>query len=192
MIEKNYEHEQEKDDVVFEEESTESSIEDAKKALHKLRIRLKQAEADKQEYLHGWQRSQAEFINARKRDEESHKELVKFAESGLILDILPVLDSFDSAFAHEKDMGELPEQWRTGMKNIYNQLTSILLARGLKPLEPLGKPFNPLEHEAIGVIPTDDPANDHTILEVVQKGYTLHDKLVRTARVRVGQYEQRN
>lgn len=163
---------------------------EAKKTIVKLRERLKRAESESREYLNGWQKARADYINSRKNDEEERRLFAKFAEAGLVSDILPVLDSFDTAFGKEKETEwkNLPEEWQRGMKSIYNQLMSILAARGLKSVDPIGEVFDPSKHEAVANVQTSKKDEDHKILDVIQKGYTLHDKLIRTARVRVGEY----
>lgn len=161
---------------------------EAKKTIAKLRERLKKAESEKQEYLNSWQKTRADYVNSRKNDEEERRSFAKFAEAGLVGDILPVLDSFEIAFGREAEWKNLPEEWQKGVKNIYNQLTSILSARGLKFLNPIGETFDPSKHEAVANIQTSKESEDHKVLDVIQKGYTLHDRLIRTARVRVGEY----
>lgn len=161
---------------------------DAKKTIIRLRERLKQAELEKQEYLNGWQKTRADYVNSRKNDEEERRSFAKFAEAGLVSDILSVLDSFELAFSRETEWKNLPEEWQKGVKNIYNQLTSILTARGLKSLNPIGETFDPSKHEAVANVQTDKKEEDHKVLDVIQKGYILHDKLIRTARVRVGEF----
>lgn len=175
------------DDVVLEadEENAEGGIQNT---LKKLRERLKKAEADKQEYLTGWQTTKAEYINSRKRDEETQRALAKFAEAGLIEEILPVLDSFDIALTHADKSEQVSKEWKEGMRNVYNQLMSILTAHGLTQIDPAGQQFDPTVHEAIGTVDTKEQSEDNKVLDVVQKGYAVHGKTVRTARVRVGHF----
>ena len=176
-------------EITLENEDQEAGIEGSA-AVKKLRDRLKLAEAEKQEYLTGWQKTKAEYINSRKRDEDEKRALAKFAQADLLEELLPTLDSFDSALAHAAKIPDVPTEWQKGMQGIYNQLLSTLAARGLKQVNPLGEPFDPSFHEAIGMIDTDKPTEDHVILDVLQKGYTLYDKTLRTARVRVGHFTE--
>lgn len=159
------------DDSVVEEES-------AQVAIKKLREKLKEAEAKAKEYLDGWQRAQADFANLRRRDEEAKSEFVKFATLSLIEELIPVLDSFNLALAHgNKDV-----------KPVYDQFFAILKQNGLEELNPLNETFNPKYHETIGVVSTDDSVKDHQILEVIQKGYILMGKIIRPAKVKIGEY----
>jgi molecular chaperone GrpE len=105
----------------------EGNIPATKDAVKDLREKLKKAIAEKQEYMDGWQRSKAEFINARKRDEESRKEIIKFANEGLLMDIVPVLDSFTMAFSNKEAWEKVDQNWRIGVEHIYSQLKGIKL-----------------------------------------------------------------
>ncbi|MEK7175922.1 MAG: nucleotide exchange factor GrpE, partial [Patescibacteria group bacterium] len=156
---------EELDDSVVAEESSQASIK-------KLKERIKECEAKAKEYLDGWQRAQADFVNLRKRDEEAKVEFLKFANADLISQLIPVLDSLNLAKSHAEP--------------IYKQLLQILKQNGLEELNPMGMRFNPREHESIGVIKTENKDEDHKILEVVQKGYILQGKIIRPARVRIG------
>lgn len=175
-------------DLTLEEELNESADIDPKLTITKLRKRLKEAESAKQEYLTGWQRAKADFINTRKKDEESNREFAKFAKSSLVLEMIPVLDSFDMAFANKKSWEKLPEEWRRGVEHIKSQLLSVLGAQGLKELQTIGQPFNPSLEEAVGFIDTDKEENDGIVLQTLQKGYMFQEKLLRPARVMIGRY----
>jgi len=172
----------------FVPEDGEGNTAGTKDTVKELREKLKKALAEKQEYLEGWQRSKADFINARKREEESRAELVKFANEDLIFELLPALDSFTMAFANKEAWEKADKNWRQGVEYIYAQLMAALEHSGLKPFDPKGEKLDPFKHTAISNIPVTDPALDHTIVEVVQKGYTLRDKIIRPAQVKVGEY----
>jgi molecular chaperone GrpE len=159
------------DDSVVEEES-------AQVAIKKLREKLKEAETKAKEYLDGWQRAQADFANLRRRDEEAKFEFIKFAKLALIEELIPVLDSFNIALAHgNKDV-----------KPVYDQFFSILKQNGLEELNSMDEAFDPKYHEAIGMVSTGESEKDHKILEVVQKGYILMGKIIRPAKVKIGEY----
>jgi len=142
-------------------------------AIKKLKERLKEAEAKAKEYLDGWQRSQADFVNLRKRDEEAKKEFMKFVSLEVVKDLIPVLDALSLG----------------NNEPVYKLFMQTLGKYGLEESNPAGDEFNPEFHEAIGVIPTDKKENDHKILEVVQKGYILAGKIIRPAKVRIGEYK---
>src|SRR3989344_1730823 len=154
------------DDSVVEEENSREQIK-------KLKEKLAVAEAKAKEYLDGWQRSQADFVNLRKRDEEAKKEFMKFVSLEVVKDLIPVLDALSLG----------------NNEPVYKLLMQTLGKYGLEESNPVGEKFNPEFHEAIGVIPTDKKEDDHKILEVVQKGYILAGKIIRPAKVRIGEYK---
>ena len=175
------------DDVIYDDENPEMS---ALGSVKKIREKLKSSEEKAQEYLTGWQKAKADLVNLRKEDEKRMSERLKFAEQTLILDLLPVIDSFDMAFANKKAWEELPKEWRTGVEYIHANLMSTLEKYGAKTINPIGEPFNPEYDEAIGTIETETEANDHKVLEVIQKGFKMHNKVIRTAKVKVGEYKK--
>lgn len=129
-------------------------------------------------------RKQADFENFRKRINRDKEEAIKFANKGLLLDLTAVLDDFErasSAAAQSEDFATL----RSGIELIEKQLLSTLQRKwGLTRFESAGQPFDPERHEAL----TSAPSADHTettVIEDYQKGYTLHGRVIRAARVRV-------
>lgn len=161
------------EDEVLEEEGW-------REKLKKMREDLRATRKEKEEYLAGWQRSKADFINARKEEEKAREEFIKFAQAELLLSILPVLDSFEMAMKHGKTDG-LPE--------IYKQLCEILKQKGVTPMESRGKKFNPQEHEAITQEEVKNKEEDEVVLEDLQRGWYLFDKVLRPAKVKVGVYK---
>lgn len=155
--------------------------------IKKLRERLKLAETDKQEYLTGWQKDKADFINLRKKDEEEKNEFIKFANKGIVEDIIPILDSFEQAFGNKSSWEKASEEWRKGIESIYTQLTTVLSKKGLEKFNPINETFDPRFHEAVGVREVLEDSLDHKIVEVLQTGYKIHDKIIRTAKVLVGE-----
>jgi molecular chaperone GrpE len=157
------------DDSVVAEESAQESVK-------KLKEKLKVAEEKAKEYLDGWQRAQADFVNLRKRDEEAKVEFIKFAALSLVGELIPVLDSFNIALSRgHKDLEPL-----------YNQLMGVLKANGLEESNPIGEIFDTKYHEAVGTVETKKAEDDHKILEVIQKGYILSGKIIRPAKVKIG------
>jgi len=176
------------DDVVFEAEDGdgEGSASSSQAKIKKLREELKAVRKERDEYLTGWQRAKADFINARKDEEKSRAEFVKSANKELVLDILTTLDNFDMAFANKEAWEKVDKSWRTGVEYIYNQLLGTLEQNGLNQLVPLGQEFDPNIHTSVESVPVEKPEDEHKILEVVQKGYTLHGSLIRSPKVKVG------
>lgn len=126
-------------------------------------------------------RSLADFENFRKRSEREKSEFHRYANLQIMKELLPVLDNFERAFSHVPDTeGEFAK----GIELIYRQLADSLQKSGLRAIGEAGVPFDPNIHEA--VMREEDPSvPSHTVTEVLQKGYFLHDRLVRPAMVRV-------
>lgn len=163
------------DDSVIAEEN-------ASDAIKKLKEKLKVAIAEKQEHLNNWQRDKAEFLNARKRDQESQKDFARFSNESLISELIPVLDSFDMAMGNKEAWEKADKNWRVGVEYIANQLKKILGEFGLKEIDPIGKKFDPMRDEAI-----EDGKQSDTVTTVIQKGYELHGKVLKAPKVKIGE-----
>jgi len=145
------------------------------------------AEARKQagEYLANWQRAQADFINYKRRSEQERQEFGQYANAGLMLSLLPVLDDLDRALEAAPHGKSAKHDWLEGVRLVDRKLRSILESQGLKTMTTAGEPFDPNFHEAI----RQDSGKEGVILEEMQKGYMMKDKLLRPARVVVGNGE---
>ncbi|MBD3249120.1 nucleotide exchange factor GrpE [Candidatus Woesearchaeota archaeon] len=117
---------------------------------------------------------QADFENYRKRTEKEQEKLCRSASKELIIDILPVLDSFELALKDKQDKG---------LEMLYSQLMSILEKKGLKQIEALDKKFDPYLHEAL--LQEKSEKEEGIVLEELQKGYMLNDDVVRHTKVKV-------
>lgn len=163
------------EEIVPEEEGENTAV-----LIKRLREKLAACQKEKREYLDGWQRSKADFINAQKGFKAEMASLMNFAESGLIAELLPVLDSFYAAKKNKEAWEKVPSEWRQGVEFIEQQLLGILSVRGLQIIDPLGETFNHEEHEAIGESAGKEADK---IVEVRQPGYKLKGKVLRPARV---------
>ena len=179
---------EEVDDVVFED-NTEVTGADFNKKYNALKGKVKELEAKATEYLNGWQRDKADFINLRKRDDEMKKGIVSLAKEDIITELIPVLDSFESAMKNKEAWAKVDSNWRVGVEYIASQLNQTLENNGLKKVYPLGAPFDHTRDEAIEMLPTEDKTQDGIVLEVVQTGYMFGDRLVRPPKVRVGEFK---
>ena len=162
---------QEEGDVVGEE------LED----VESLKRALAEEKAKVGDYLNNWQRSQADFINYKKRIEQERNETVKFANATLILDLLAALDDLERALDNvtPKLAGFT---WVDGIGLIYRKLQAILEGHGLTEIEALGQPFDPNLHEAV----LYGEGEEGKVIEELQKGYKLHDRVLRPTMVKVG------
>ena len=110
-------------------------------------------------------------------------ELIQTAGKEVIIDMLEVLDDCERA---EKQMSSLDENAKEGVMLVFNKLKTLLTAKGLKPMETINKDFNPDIHEAITEIPAPTEEQKGTVIDEIQKGYYLNDKIIRYAKVVVG------
>ncbi len=169
------------DDITFEQDDTtrENTRPDALAKIAKLKTEIEKLKAEKQQYLDSWQRDKAEFVNARKRDEDAKSEFLKFSNVGFVEELLPVIDSFEAAQKHEGS--------KEGIELIFNQFKVVLKKIGVEEFGAIGEAFDPSLHQAIANIEATDKSQDHTIAEVLQKGYSIHGKVIRPAFVKVFQ-----
>ncbi|MBR0176139.1 MAG: nucleotide exchange factor GrpE [Bacteroidales bacterium] len=129
-------------------------------------------------------RLQAEFDNFRKRTAKEKLDLTVTASENVIKDILPVLDDFERALQNmEKNGNDADIQ---GVTLIFNKLKDTLKKKGLEEIEAMGVDFNTDEHEALTMIPAPEEDKKGKVLDVIQKGYKLNGKVIRFARVVVG------
>ena len=173
------------DDVVYDE--TEGKTSDK---LMKIKEDLKVCRKERQEYLDGWQRAKADFLNLKKRSAEEKAGVGSRASEGFILDLLPTLDSFEMAFKNKESWESAPEQWRKGIEYIHTQLTNILDTYGVETIDPVGKEFDHNEHHSVDSVDVEDEDQDGIVVEVALKGYKTEESVIRPANVKVGSYSQ--
>jgi molecular chaperone GrpE len=142
---------------------------------------LAQEKEKAERYLANWQRAEADFRNYKTREEQGKKDLVNWANSTLVCDILPVLDSFDRAFEGVTPAGK-GLSWITGFKQIQKMLLDVLGKHGLTEMKCVGETFDPSLHEAV----VQRDGAEGLILDEVRKGYKMKDRLIRAPQVVVG------
>jgi len=168
----------------------EDRVRDNGDKIRQLKEKLALCQKEKQDHLLGWQRAQADYVNLKNETEKRQVAMAKFASEKVLIDLLPVFDSFKMAFADKEAWEKTPANWRQGIEYIYNQLESTLADHGLKKIEALGQAFNPNEHQSVGTISTDKKTDDHKVLEVIKDGFTFHEKIIRPALVKIGSLEK--
>jgi len=145
--------------------------------------RLREEQAKAEQYLVNWQRAQADMANYRRRNQQEREEYIKRANEELLRDLLPVLDSFDRALATMPP--ELRETtWVGGIVAVERQLRMSLVRYGVTPIEAEGQTFDPTQHEAITLKESTEHADDIITAEL-QRGYKLHDRVLRPTLVEV-------
>ncbi len=177
-------------DARFEDASEHSDITERPEELSPpserdtLEQELGEAKAKAQEYLENWQRAQADYTNFKKRLEMDKSESIKYANAGLILKILPVLDDFERAVEHvPPSLADDP--WVGGINGIARKLETSLETAGLSPIKALGECFDPSVHEASGCA----PGKEGIVVQELQKGYMFNERVIRPSRVMVGSGE---
>jgi molecular chaperone GrpE len=167
--------------VVAGEAEPEEQPEEAEEA--DLAEELEKARAQAAEYLDGWQRTQAEFSNYKKRQEAERAQMVTLSNATLLRKLIPVVDDFERALETvPSDLGQ--ETWIEGILLIKHKLDGVFESEGVKPIETEGEAFDPRYHEAI----TYEEAagyEDGQIIGELQRGYTLGERVLRPALVRV-------
>jgi len=141
---------------------------------------LQKLKAERDSLLDRLARAQAEFENARRRASKEQQDFRDYAAADAVKSLLPVMDSFERALQVQSDAGD----FRSGVELIYKQLQDALAKLGVRAIPARGEPFDPHVHEAIEMVETSDAA-DHEVLEELQRGYKMKDRLLRPAMVKV-------
>ncbi|MGM9797499.1 MAG: nucleotide exchange factor GrpE [Parabacteroides sp.] len=131
-------------------------------------------------------RLRAEFDNYRKRTMREKADLIKMGGEGALKNLLPVIDDFERALQNIRTTEEI-DALREGVDLIYTKFINYLGQQGVKAIEAVGKPFDTEEFEAIATIPAPQPELKGKVIDCVQTGYVLYDKVLRHARVVVGE-----
>ena len=152
---------------------------------------LEQANEKSEEEIAEWKdkflRLFSEFDNFKKRNARERLELIKSANSSLIVKLLPVLDDFERALdSLNQNDDEVLKPYHDGIELIYNKFYQILEKEGLKPIGNVGETFDTDYHEALTMIPAPNEEMKGKVVEVIEKGYMLHDKVIRFAKEIVG------
>ena len=143
---------------------------------------LQDATARAEQNLYNWQRSAADFSNFKRRTDEEREAQAQFSTAILISKLLSVLDDFDRALDNAPE--DVPESWLEGVRLVERKLRGVLESEGVTAIEAEGLPFDPTLHEAVVHEDTRDHPDNQVIGEV-QRGYRLHDRLIRPSLVRV-------
>ena len=167
-----------------QEEQNELELGIARIEIKELRQSLTEEKEKAEKNLGNWQRAQADFANYKRRADQEKEELGKFANSGLILSLLPFLDDLERA------LGSVPPElaevsWVDGVKLIERKFLAGLERQGVSVIKALGERFDPRLHEAI----KEDAGKEGIIIQEVQRGYKLNERVLRPSRVVVGNGE---
>lgn len=144
---------------------------------------LELAQAKAGEYLQGWQRAKADYANLKKESEAKFLDITRYANEDLLRELLPLVDYFKHA------LKAIPEEqrglaWVEGIRHIQSKLEQVLAYYGVKEFEVVGEKFDPAWHETVGEVETQEHSSG-VVVEETRTGFTLHDKLLQPARVRI-------
>ena len=168
---------QEQSDAPEKEEMT-----DEEKLQNELETTKESLEKEKKEYMF----LLAEFDNFRKRTLKEKAELIKNAGENAMKELLPVVDDFERAMQAAEESSDI-DSIKEGIILIYNKFMKYLEKNGVTPINSTDADFNTEFHEAVTTFPTDDKSKKGKVIDTVQKGYMMHDKVLRHSKVVVGQ-----
>jgi len=164
-----------------EQQNDNSQSESVSDEDNHLQQKIEELEKERDSWKDKFLRKAAEFENYKKRVENDQIALLNYAAESFIRKILPVVDDFERSLQHLNDAQDL-ENIKKGIELIYNKMIKFLEEQGVTKIESVGKPFDVHFHEA--VMQKEDPnAEPHTVLEELEKGYMLKDKVIRFAKV---------
>ena len=134
-----------------------------------------------QDLEYKWKRALADYQNLQKETAKEKAEFVKFANSALLMEILPVYENLRTSLAHADENNH--DAWLKGIQHVIKQFESILKDNGVEIINPLGLEFNPSEHEAVEKVETEDEKQINKIAKVMKIGYKLYGKVIQAAKV---------
>ena len=191
------EDEEKKEEEIIDDitivESTEDGLELPDKDKNKkLREDIKRLQKEKDEYLLGWQRAKADYINLQRELEAVRLNSSLITKEKVVENILPALDSFEMAFSNQDFWQKVDKSWRQGIESIYDQIISGLNKSDIEKIDQVDILFDPNIHQSIEKIKTDDKGKDHFVESILQVGYKVGNRTIRPAKVRIFEFENKN
>lgn len=183
------------DDIEAPEVTYVTSTEDGdalptKDIVKKLREEAKVLQKEKEEYLTGWQRAKADYVNLQKELDLARINISILTKEKMVNKLLPALDSFEMAFSNKEHWEKIDKDWQDGITSIYQQLLSGLEKSGIEKIDQVEIPFDPNIHQSISIVSTDDEKKDHTVERVLQVGYKIGERVIRPAKVTIYEYKK--
>lgn len=178
------------EDVTFVDSTEDGDALPTKDVVKKFRDDLKKARADKEEYLTGWQRAKADYVNLQKEMDQVRANTSLITKEKFVESLLPSIDSFDMAMSNKDAWEKVDPNWRTGVEYIYQQIINGLADSGVEKIDKAGVLFDPNLHQSIEGVATDDQSKDHTIERIIQAGYKIGERVIRPARVNIFEYKK--
>lgn len=174
-----YESDNESTDDSIPTEDTDSSSEDSSELSE---LEVKQKELD--EMTDRYYRLQAELANMRKRNQRDREDLLRYKSQSLAKELLPAYDNIERALNIEVDT-EAGNNLKKGIEMVFNSLLEAFKKEGIEIVDPLGEPFDPNFHEAYTQVPANEGQESNEVSQVFEKGFKLHDRVLRAAKVSV-------
>lgn len=176
-------------DIELEDEEAQSADK-----IKLLRSKLKACEEEKMSHLEELQRAKADFLNAKKNLEADRVRDKERASMQFVEELLPLCDSFHMAMSNEEAWNSVDQVWRTGVESIHTQLLQVLESHKVTIVNPVHETFDPAIHEAMSNQAVETEAQHHTVIQVIQPGYTMtvgdKTEVLRPARVIVGEFKK--
>ena len=176
-------------DLEFVESTEDGEALPTKDVTKKLREEVKTLRNEKEEYLTGWQRAKADYVNLQKELDLARINISVITREKMTEKLLPAIDSFDMAFSNKEHWETLDKDWRMGIESIHSQLIKGLEGSGIEKIDQNNVPFNPNIHQSISIVHTDDNSKDHTVEKVLQVGYKIGERVIRPAKVTIYEYK---
>lgn len=152
------------------------------KDLHTEKTELEKFKEKAEEYLNGWKRAKADYLNQKKEFEKREMETIQYANAALIAELLPIYSNLKLALSHKPE--DKTGDWAKGIEQIYQQWKTFFSQIGIKEIETVGKKYDPALHEAVSKEKKEGKESG-IIFEEVGAGYMLHDKTLQAAKVKV-------
>ncbi len=169
-----------------EKSSSVKTSEDNKEDIKKQKSELEITKQRMEEYLNGWKRAKADYINLKKETEKKQGEMVQFASAALILQMLPIYDNFKLAWQHIPEEHKKSDKWLEGIRQIKKQFAELMKNLGIEEIKTVGEKFDPEIHEAVAKEKKED-MESNTVFEEIKGGYKLYDKVLEPAKVKVAE-----
>jgi len=175
-------------DITYVESTEDGEALPSKDVSKKIHEDLKICRKDKEEYLTGWQRAKADYINLQKEMDDVRLNTSIITKERMVENLLPTLDSFEMAFTNKEAWEKVDPSWRMGIEYIYQQLMTSLSDSGIEKINASGIAFDANIHQSIESIPTDDKSKDNTVEKIVQSGYKIGNRIIRPANVTIYEF----
>lgn len=190
MNEEDIKNEDNFEDLTFVESTDDGEALPTKDVVKKLREEIKTLRKEKEDYLTGWQRAKADYVNLQKEADVKFSRGKELGIEELADSLFPALDAFDMAMSNKEAWEAVDKNWRQGIEYIHSKFLQALADNSVTVIGKLGEKFDPNLHESIESVQTDDESKDHIIEKIIQAGYKIGERVIRPARVNIFEYKK--